>query len=166
MEDFTTRGKFELAHCFISTFKYLLDEDAARAHLECVAEALVPGGLYVLGIHLSDYTLTTKVRERWVQVRGDTEVTCNIQSWPPERRKRREQVRSRLVVRERGEELRSETTWWFRTYDVRQLEALLESVPELEHIATHDFTYDADAELPLDEESFDIVLVLRKRERR
>ena len=45
MEDFAARGRIDLAHCLVSTFKYLLTEAHARAHLECVARSLAPGGL-------------------------------------------------------------------------------------------------------------------------
>lgn len=82
MASYTPRGRFELAHCLVSTFKYLLSEEEAQAHLERVAEALLPGGLYVLGFHLTDYSRTKRSRERWVAKRGRTRVICNIQTWP------------------------------------------------------------------------------------
>lgn len=163
LESFALRGRFELAHCLVSTFKYLVTERDAREHLRRVAAALVPGGIYVLGFHLSEYGLDARSRERWVARRGATQVVCNIQSWPPDRRTRLERVRSRLVVRERGEELRTETNWDFRTYDEREAKRLLRSVPELEHVATYGFEHDADRPLPFDGERLDVVLVLRRR---
>jgi len=163
MESFRQRGRFDLAHCLVSTFKYLLDEGSARAHLERVARALRPGGVYVLGLHLSDYDWPGRVRERWVAERGGTRVVCNIQTWPPDRRRRLERVRSRLTVEERGRTKRFETSWLFRTYDARQLRALLRGVPALEHVTTYDFTYQLSAERQLDDEQQDCVLVLRRR---
>lgn len=163
MARFAVRGQFDLAHCFVSTFKYLLDEASARAHLEHVAAALRPGGVYALGFHLTDYAATKTTRERWHVVRDGADVTCTIQGWPAERRARRERVRSRLVVREGGAERRSETEWWFRTYDAREVRRLLRSVPALEHVATYDFLYDADEELALSDGQYDTLLVLRKR---
>lgn len=163
LESFALRGPYDLAHCLVSTFKYLLDEGSARAHLERVAASLAPGGLYVLGFHLSDYSSRARVRERWVESRGGTKVTCNTQVWPPDRRTRLEEVRTRLVVNERGRELRSETRWRFRTYDARQVRALLGRVPALEHVATYDFTHDLDRPRELDDRQQDVVLVLRRR---
>lgn len=163
MASFEVRGKFDLAHCFVSTFKYLLDEESARAHLRHVAAALVPGGIYALGFHLTDYALTKTTRERWHVVRDGADVTCTIQGWPAERRARRERVRSRLVVRENDVERRSETVWWFRTYDAREVRRLVRSVPELEHVATYDFLYDADEELELSDAQYDTLLILRRR---
>ncbi len=163
MESFHVRGRFDLAHCLVSTFKYLLTEDAARSHLECVAEALAPGGIYVLGVHLTEYASKSRSRERWVGERDGTRVVCNIQGWPAKRRERTEHVRSRLVVTDGDDERRMETNWTFRTYDARELLGLIASVPALEHVATHDFTYDATRERELDDEQLDCVAILRKR---
>lgn len=163
MEDFRIRGRFDLAHCMVSTFKYLLDEESARSHLECVAQHLVPGGIYVLGLHLTDYARASKSRERWVARRGATRVVCNIQGWPADRRRRLERVRSRLVVEEPAGERRSETEWRFRTYDARQLERLIASVPAFEHVATSDMAYEPDFRRELGDDQLDVVLVLRKR---
>jgi SAM-dependent methyltransferase len=154
--------RFDLGHCLVSTFKYLLDEASAKSHLEGVAHALRPGGIYVLGFHLSDYEDERRSRERWVVDKGSTRVTCNIQGWPPDRGRRREDVRSRLVVREQGRELRSETRWTFRTYDAPQVKRLLRQVPALELVAVRDFNYELNEPLALDGERLDVVLVLRK----
>ena len=163
LEEMAWPRRYDLAHCLVSTFKYVLDEAGARAHLQGVADALLPGGVYVLGFHLSEYANASKVRERWVVKKGATEVVCNIQSWPPDRRARLERVRSRLRVQERGRELRSETEWQFRTYDARQVRRLLRSVPELELVALHDFVYDIEWTRELDDSQLDCVFVLRRR---
>jgi len=162
MEAFSFREKYDIAHCLISTFKYLLSEEAARGHLRCVADALKPGGIYVLGLHLTDYADRTCAHERWVGRRGGVEVVCNIRSWPPDRRRRTERVRSRLIVRRRDRERRLETEWAFRTYSLRQLRSLLRSVPELEHVATYDFHCDITRPIAFDGEQLDNVLILRR----
>ena len=163
LDDFTLRGRFDLAHCLVSTFKYLLSEGSACKHLECTARALAVGGIYVLGFHLSEYGSTSKTRERWVETRENTTVTCNTQFWPPDTRRRIERVRTRLTVRENGSTARYETSWKFRTYNAGQVRRLLRSVPQLEHIATYDFTYRIDRPRELSDEQLDVVLVLRRR---
>jgi SAM-dependent methyltransferase len=163
MTGFVSKPRFELAHCLVSTFKYLLDERSARAHLERTAQALVPGGLYVLGFHLTDYDERRLQRERWVESRDGVRVTCNTQVWPADRELRLEDVRTRLVVREQGRELRSETRWRFRTYDAREVRSLLGSVPALELVAAHDFRHRIDKPRELDDRQLDLVLVLRRR---
>jgi SAM-dependent methyltransferase len=163
MSSFVARGSFGLAHCLVSTFKYLLDEASARSHLASIARALSPGGIYVLGFHLSDYENPGRVRERWVERRGGTTVVCNTQVWPPDRKLRTEDVRARLIVRTRARELRSETRWRFRAYDEREVRRLFRSVPELEHVATYDFGYRIDAPRDWPDDQLDCVFVLRKR---
>jgi SAM-dependent methyltransferase len=163
MEGFSAKGTYELAHCLVSTFKYVGSEAGAVSHLRAVARALVPGGLYVLGLHLSQYGLRSRTRERWVGARNGTTVICNIQQWPANRQRRTEQVRSRLIVTTRGEERRYETNWMFRTYDASQLRALFRAVPSLEHVATYDFTYELGRERVLNDDQLDVVAVLQKR---
>ncbi len=158
------KGQYDLAHCLVSTFKYLQTERDARAHLRHVADSLAPGGVYVLGFHLTDYARTGYERERWVVDRDGIRVVCNIQSWPPDRESRTERMRSRLVVTEHGETRRTETNWTFRTYDADQVRSLLKAVPALEHVATYDFNYDPGARGELADDGFDTILILRKHD--
>lgn len=163
LESFSFAVKFDIAHCLVSTFKYLLSEKAARSHLQRIADALNPGGVYVLGLHLTDYSDRARRRERWLGSRGRTRVICNIQSWPADRRARTEHVRSRLIVRCNNDVRRYETHWTFRSYNLSQLKSLLRSVPELEHVATYDFSHDIDCPIAFDGTQLDTVLILRRR---
>lgn len=164
MQDFRYATQFDMAFCLVSTFKYLLTEADALAHLQRVAKVLRPGGIYALGFHLTHYSRNRAERERWVQSRGTTSVTCNIQVWPPNRRTRLEQARSRLIVKQGTKPLRRyETNWHFRTYSKEQFLNLLAKVPELEHIDTHDFHYNVDHHARLGEERADVVAILRRR---
>ncbi len=163
MAHVTSAKRFDLAHVLVSTWHYLLDEKSARSNLESVAACLRKGGLYVIGLHLCDYTIEQTGRERWVGVRGGTKVVWNINSWPADVKRRTERLRSRLVIEEKGETKRYETEWDFRTYDARQLRRLLRSVPALELVACYDFMYDIEESRELDDSQSDIVLVLKKR---
>jgi len=154
---------FDFAHCLVSTFKYLMTEADARAHLRAAARTLTPGGVYVLGLHLTDYADRRCNRERWIARRGGTEVVCNIQGWPPDPVLRTERVRARLIATSRSRERRFETNWTFRTYDVDELRTTLRAAPALEHVATFDFHHDIDQPRELDGQLLDAVLVLRKR---
>ncbi len=163
MAGFDFGCRFDAAHCLVSTFKYLLDAKSARRNLECVAAALKPGGAYVLGLHLSEYGTTVRARERWIAARDGVTVTCNLQVWPPDRHRRTERVRCRLIVEGDGPTRHLETNWQFRTYDLRQVRSLLKSVRDLEHVATFHFDCDLDRPTPFDGEWLDNVLVLRKK---
>jgi SAM-dependent methyltransferase len=163
LDDFRVRGKFGAAHCFVSTFKYLASEAAARAHLRCVARALAPGGLYLLGFHLTDYSYPFCQHERWDCRRDGVRVVANIRTWPAQRARRRERCRTRLSITDHGRRRRTESEWWFRTYDAREARRTLAAVPELEHVATYDFWYDWTRPRDLDLRQLDVVLVLRRR---
>ena len=155
----------DLAHCLVSTFKYLLDERSARAHLAGVARRLAPGGVYVLGLHLTDYRRRGSQVEHWVVERGGARVVCVTRTMQADRRTRLEAVRTRLTVASRGREHAQETNWSFRTYSVREVLDLVRSRPELELVATYDFHHDATTPRPIDDGRDDVVLVLRKRGR-
>lgn len=168
MESFTIPGRrrFDLAHCLVSTFKYLKTEPEALAFLEKVASSLKPGGLFVLGLHLTDYDNTHWLHERWVAKRGRIEVTCNTRTWPADRKKRVEELRCRLKITEgvENEKIRTqESRWQFRTYNAAQLRRLLRKVPELDLVACHDFYHDPESTRKLDDSYSDVVLVLRRQ---
>lgn len=157
-----SRFGFDLAHCLVSTFKYLLTEDHAVAHLNKVARALRVGGLYVLGLHLTDYHQRKPDHERWVGRRGGIKVTCNTHTWPAHRRRRREAMRTRLQVTRHGQTQFQETRWEFRTYNAEELKGLLNKVPAFKCVACHDFTYAPEDPRSLDDAYSDLILVLRK----
>ena len=165
MESFTVpRGKkFDLVHCLVSTFKYLITEDDARASLERVSAALKPGGIFVLGLHLTDYRESKVSHERWVVTRDGIEVVCNTRTWPVDRGTRTEAMRSRLrITLPDGTVQGQETRWTVRSYSAAQLRRLLGKVTSLQLVACHDFRHDPDEHRKLDDSYADLVLVLKK----
>lgn len=157
-------GSFELAYCLVSSFKYVRSDRAALAHLRSVARALVPGGLYVLGVDLAEYDSRERWVERWRGRSGRARVALEVVGAPPDPRTRSEAMRSRLVVRRPGQPaLRRETRWSFRTYDRDELAALVARVRELEHVATHGYDHDPRRAIEFDGAQLDNVLVLRRR---
>lgn len=158
-------GGFDLAHCLVSTFKYLLTGKDAAECLRRVAAALRPGGLFLLGLHLTDYTAGREEHERWVARREGVEVICNTHTWPADRKARLEQLRTRLKVtdHDHGRSHMQETRWQFRTYNAAQMKALLRQVPELKLCAVHDFTYEMNVPRKLDDSYADVLLTLRRR---
>lgn len=167
MQQFTVpgRGRFELVHCLINTFRYLLSAAQAESFLRRVSGCLVPGGIFVLGLHLTDYGRTRCEHERWVGSRRGVTVVCNTRTWPPDRRRRIERLRTRLAITHDGESLRQETNWEYRTYDAAQLKRLLAAaVPELEIVGCYDFHCDLnDGPRELSGDFSDVVIVMEKR---
>jgi SAM-dependent methyltransferase len=160
---FAVRRRVDLAHCLVSTFKYLLDEDGARSHLACVARALAPGGIYVLGLHLTAYGRSADERERWTATRDGVTVTSDMRVGRPDRLTRLEPVVTRITEAQGAERRRYESRWHFRTYSAAQMRALAGSVPELELVALHDFDYDLAKPSRWEDGRLDKILVLRRR---
>lgn len=167
MQSFTlpqgVKGGFDLAHCLVSTFKYLRSEKDAAECLRRVAAALRPGGLFLLGLHLTRYEAGKEEHERWVARRGGVEVICNTHTWPADPKARLENLRTRLKITDQGRTHMQETRWQFRTYNAAQLKALLKKVPELELCEVHDFTYEMEEPRKLDDSYADVLLTLRRR---
>ena len=154
---------FDLAHFLVSSFKYLHSERDAAACLQRVAECLKPGGLFMLGVHLTDYKLAAEEHERWAAERDGIRVVCNTHTWPANKKTRLEDLRTRLQITHAGRSHTQETRWQFRTYDATQMRALLRKVPAFELVECYDFNYDITDTRKLDDSYADIVLVLRKR---
>jgi hypothetical protein len=168
MESFAPSGPVDFAFCLLSTFKYVLTGRGAAGHLRRVAASLVRGGLYVIGIHLTDYSRRVLDHERWTGDRAGIRVVSTTDTWPANRRTRTERLRNRMVVRERTDDSaartrRIETKWLCRTYDARQLRSLIARVPEFEVVACHDFNHDIHLTREFNDSKEDIVVVLRKR---
>ena len=156
------KGGFDLAHCLVSTFKYLHTEKDAAECLRRVAATLRSGGLFFLGLHLTDYEAGKEEHERWVARRGPIEVVCNTHTWPADPKTRLENLRTRLKITDAGRTHTQETRWQFRTYNAAQLKTLLRKVPELEFVECYDFTYDITDPRLFDDSYADVLLVLRK----
>jgi SAM-dependent methyltransferase len=137
-------GRVDLAFNLVSTFRYLDSEPAALAHLAGTRRLLQPGGLYVLGFHLTHYGRDRPEHERWLGRHGEDAVVCNTHEGLPDRRLRRAPMRNRLRVTGPGTDLLIETRWSFRTYDLAQARRLFRRAG-LRVLALYDFDYQVDA---------------------
>jgi SAM-dependent methyltransferase len=157
------RRRFDMAYCLVSSIRYLLTEGAARRHLYLVAQCLRPGGVYVVGLLLTDYADRTATMERWEETRGQMRVVCNVKTWPAQRRSRTARMRSRLTVYSGESVDRYESTWLARTYGPRQLRQLIAAEPRFELADCYTFDYDANRSTSLEDDRLDKVVVLRRR---
>ena len=165
MSNFRIGQPTDAAYCVINTFRYLLTEQAARGHLECIAGSIRPGGIYVLGLHLLPSGGDKEHYECWTQRRGYTKVTTTLRLLRTDRRCRVEKLQVHLLVRRRSKELHLRCEFQLRTYTPRQFRRLLDSVPSLEMCDVYDFRYDiAQPFAPNNEMSYS-VFVLRRRQR-
>jgi len=157
---------FDLAHILVSSFKYLQTEQDAAECLNTIADHLRVGGVFLLGIHLTDPDDDNRHLERWRAQRDNLDVLCTVRTSPPNHKARTEQLRSRIVIRDLNlpgaEPKRYESNWTFRTYSPSQLRSLLRKAPRFKHIATYDFHHDINIKSSLDGDDLGVVLVLRR----
>lgn len=163
MTRFTLPEKVDAAYSMVNSFRYLLTEEAARSHLQCVARSLRPGGLYLIAMHLLPPDASEECTERWTARHGSTRVTATLRVVETNRRQRRETLQINLLVRRNNEEfLRLRHRFQFRMYTAAQFRRLLSSVPELELCDVFDFWYELDSPLKLNNDLGDAAFVLRK----
>ncbi|MHC4932490.1 MAG: class I SAM-dependent methyltransferase [Planctomycetota bacterium] len=67
-------ASFDLAFCLIDSFRHLLTEVAAHNHLRCMAHALEPGAIYVLGFELTGDLPGDVAVDQWSRRRGNLEI--------------------------------------------------------------------------------------------
>ncbi|MHB8863381.1 MAG: class I SAM-dependent methyltransferase [Pirellulaceae bacterium] len=163
MIDFHLRSRVDVAFNMINSFRHLRDGSSARAHLASVAAALRPGGLYVLGLHLTPTRGVASTEESWSARRGHLAV--NTRMWLVERDRPRRHERYRVLydVYTPTRHLRLIDEILFRTYTWSQFRQLLGQVPAFEVVGIHDFSYEIDAPIRIDATTEDVVFVLRKR---
>jgi SAM-dependent methyltransferase len=163
MSDFRLSRPVDSAYCTVNTFRLLLTEQAARGHLECIADSIRPGAIYVLGLHLLPLDVDEENGERWTEWRGETRVTVTLRVLRTNRRRRINDLRVCLLVRRRSKEVRLRHDFQFRMYTARQFRRLLGSVPSLQLCDVYDFRYNIEKPSALNDEIADSVFVLRRR---
>jgi SAM-dependent methyltransferase len=162
MADFELDVPVDAAFNMINSFRHLLKEAQAEAHLRCVAAALRPGGIYALGLHLTPTEGTPLEEERWSARRGHLGINTHLQTFDLDLRKRTERCRMTMDVYTPKQTFQIVDELIFRTYTRQQLFRLLAAVPELEVAATFDFTYQISEPIEIKNDTQDLVLVLRK----
>jgi SAM-dependent methyltransferase len=164
MADFRLPKPVDAAVCTVNTFRHLLGEQTARRHLECIAESLRPGGIYILGLHLLPMDASEEDTERWTERHGRTQVTVTLRVLSTDRRRRIERLRVSMLARVGKKEVRLRDEFSFRMYTAAQFRRLLKSVPSLELCDVYDFWYEIDYPMTFNDERTDTVFVLRKRD--
>lgn len=163
MADFKVRRKFDAGFNMINTFRHLPTEETAVAHLQCMAQAIRVGGLYLLGIHLEPTGCEPMQEESWSARRGNLVVNSYMWSKKIDRRKRMEHLGLHVDVYTPTRTLRIVDHMEYRTYRREQFQSLLQKVPEFDVAETYDFSYNIDAPIQITNTSEDVVYVLRRR---
>ncbi len=163
MTDFRLKQKVDVAFNMINSFRHLQTADGARAHLQCVADCLRKGGVYVLGLHLTPTTAESSDEESWSASRGNLCVNTRLWSLGRDMKKRLETFSMTFDIYTPTRSFRIADTLTFRTYTAPEMAKLIKSVPSLEITATYDFAYNINRSITVDSDTEDIVYILRKR---
>lgn len=125
MTTFKPAEKYDLVFNLLSTFRHLLTDADALAHLRLMEAALNPGGIFVLGLDLALYGEDLPDEETWTARRGGKTIHHVMMTLPPDRRKRRERVMNFVTVPgPKGAKL-LESSYDLRSYDAQQLAGLI-----------------------------------------
>lgn len=163
MTDFTVKKKFDAAFNTINSFRHINTEKKAAAHLQCMADALNPGGLYLLGLHLFPTKGTRQEAESWSARKGNLCVNSHMWCIEVDRNKRNEHLGMRLDIYTPTKQFRLNDTMDYRTYTAAQFNSLLKKVPDFELVETYDFSYEIDEPIEVSSIAEDVVFVLRKK---
>jgi SAM-dependent methyltransferase len=163
MTRFQFEQPFDAAVNAINTFRHLDSEEAALAHLNCVADHLRPGGIFVLSLHLLPPDGDLWGTERWSAKQGDMSVYYALTVVETSLKTRLEKLRISMLVKKPEESFRLSDHITLRIYTAKQLKSLLSKVKSLKLIAVHDFWFDIESTQRLDGEAIDTVLVLQKK---
>ena len=163
MADFKLKKKADAAFNMINSFRHLPTEDAAVAHLQCMADALAKGGLYILGLHLTPTDDDWEGEEEWHARRGSLSVISQLWTTGFDREQRMEQLNMSFDIRTPTKHFTLVDVMNYRTYTRFEMDSLLKSIPAFELLETYDFCYEIDEPVVIDENTEDVVFVLRKR---
>lgn len=163
MADFQVKKPVDAAFNTINSFRHLLTNELAEAHLKCMAGAIRSGGIYALGLHLTPTQGEPMETESWAARRGNLSITTTLTTTSRDLKKRLERCRMVLDVYKPTEHLQIVDELLFRTYTAKQLRDLLSLAPQFELIETFDFRYRINRPQPIDSQTEDVVLILRRR---
>lgn len=163
MSDFRLKKPVDAAFNLINTVRHLPTEQHAHDHLQCMAEALAPGGIYLLGLHLMPTQGKPIPGESWLAKRGTLTVASYMWTKKIDIPGRMEHLGMTLDVHTPTKQLKIEDEMHYRTYTAAQMRELIASVPTLELVETYDFLCDIHDPITIGPRTEDVIFVLRKR---
>ncbi len=162
MADFDFDQPFDAAFNAINTFRHLETEASAVKHLKCVARHLKPGGVFVLSLHLVPRGGDLWGTERWGTRSANLSVYYSLTVTDVDLKKRIEQLKITMNVKEQGLHYRLRDEIRLRLYDVNQLKETIGKVKQLDLVGVYDFWFNIRQPRRLSHSICDTVLVLQR----
>ncbi len=163
MSAFELAPQADVAFNTINSFRHLTSERAARAHLNCMAAAVRPGGIYLLGIHLTPTTAPPSDTESWAARRGALAITTRMWTNARDAKTRLERFGIEFIVETPKRQLRIADELVLRSYTDLQMQRLLGHCGHWQIVGTYDFAYDITHPIEVDSSTEDVVYVLRRQ---
>ncbi|MCM2303218.1 MAG: class I SAM-dependent methyltransferase [Elusimicrobia bacterium] len=129
MSSYRPKGRFGLIFNVLSTFRHLMTEKDALAHLSLMAGALEPGGVFVLGLDLSIYGQDEPDEEVYECRQGGRTAKHVLMSIPAEPATRREKIINFVTTPKGKKETVLESTYDLRSYSAAEVAALIGRSP-------------------------------------
>ncbi|MGP1346706.1 MAG: class I SAM-dependent methyltransferase [Phycisphaerales bacterium] len=119
MTGFDTPWPADTALCTINSIRHLDTDRAMIAHLNTIARALKPGGIYIVGIGIDSPAFTEPQEDIWRARRGSLSITQTIQYLPPDRSAPSPQSRTERVISHLTMVMPTRTRHFTSTYTLR-----------------------------------------------
>jgi len=129
MTKYRPQARFGLIFNLLSTFRHLMTDKEALAHLKLMAEALEPGGIFVLGLDLSRYGEDEPDEEVWECRQGGRRAKHVVMSIPPETDTRRERIINFVMSTKNRMPQTLESSYDLRSYSAAELQELIDRSP-------------------------------------
>jgi len=131
MTTYRPTRKFGLIINVLSTFRHLMTEKEALAHLKLMAGALEPDGIFVLGLDLSIYGEDEPDEEVWECRQGGRRAKHVVMSIPAEPGTRRERIINFVMTPAKGRagEDVLESSYDLRSYSAAEIADLIGKSP-------------------------------------
>ncbi|MCC9607090.1 class I SAM-dependent methyltransferase [Blastopirellula sp. JC732] len=162
LAQFAQPEPFDAGFNMINSVRHLLSEQKAVSHFRCMADVIRPGGIYVVGLHLTPTIGDPLEEETWVATRDDVTVTCHLETYDRDLDSRIERASLSYDIAAKDRDLQVTGDLSFRTYTAEQMEQTLQTAGGWEIAQTYDFTYDQEQPIVVSEKSEDVVYVLKR----
>lgn len=162
MTDFELRRPVDAAFNMINSFRHLTTARQATNHIRCMGRAIRPGGVYALALHLTPTATDPVEDEGWIARRGHLQVNSRLWTLSRDMRKRRETFGMTYDIFTPSGHWQLYNEIEFRTYTAPQFRRLIQQEGSFSIHAVHDFSYDMEQDVELDEYAEDVVFILKR----
>lgn len=163
MTQFEVDKPYDAAFNTINSFRHLSSDQQAIDHLDCMAEAIRPGGIYALGFHLTPLRGTPTDSESWSARRGH--LVVNTRMWPRDKdpKKRVERFNIRFDIHRPTQTMHIDDCLVLRSYTAKQFGQMLSKSKAWKVDEVYDFRYSIDDPIEIDDWSEDVVYILKRQ---